>query len=1316
MACSSSYSSLSSSSSEIRSVVFIPDSELVWVQAVVESTDEEDGRYIVDIHDPDYVTLYRGTAAPTKKTVYLKDLPSPYDSFPLQNNDVMHSKEGKDDMCDLNFLHEPSILDNIHRRFKIDLPYTYTGDICIAVNPYQWLPLYTEALQEEYIARFRHELRPHVYASSSSSYRGIRDYKKNQSILVSGESGAGKTETVKILMRHIAHIAGKKYDSTVDKVLKANPLLESFGNAKTTRNDNSSRFGKFTQLQFNEFAKLVGSKCVTYLLEKSRVVSQNQNERNYHIFHELFASPMELRKKIKLDELNITDFNYMKKGDTKTTIIEGRSDALRFEDTVETLHLLGVSEEDIKSVFEILAGILYLGQLTFIGENGDNDKSIVDPNCSSIVNTVGQLLKIDVDSFSKGITIRHIEVVGDEMEIPLNVDQANDVRDALAKEIYSRLFLWLVGVVNMSTASYGATTSTISLLDIFGFESFAVNRFEQLCINYANEKLQQKFTLDIFQAVQAEYKDEGLEWETIPYKDNADVLQLIEGKSGVVIGVMALLNEECLMPKGTDRNLLGKMRKVCNEHEAFSFRLSDAKSVDEFCITHYAGKVAYNINGFLERNKDTLANEARTVMFESKNMVLAEIFSRASYNTDNVDILGDKMNQYAKSEEDKGKFSRKASFLGADTVVTKFKGQLNSLMKVFGQTEVQYVRCIKPNAVKLKSLFDRRMVVEQLRCAGMIEAIRITRAAYPYRVSQETFISRFQGLRSKEWNHVHSADGMKAHCVALLSSILTTPEFQLSQSKEAKTYEVGKSKVYFSSAVLEFLEVVRGKQLYSVVELIQKGFRGSRVRKWFLRYKKAIVKVQSIGRMYAKRKKLKNIHNCIISLQCAFRSKRALRVAKYKLYLRSIAKIQASIRMFLARSRYCKIYNAASKIGAWIQMKLQVRAYKSMKSAQAERDSLTSKLAELKQKLKSDMTSRASSAVSDHNIIPEHGFFDGDDDDDEEEDITVLSALQEEMKKLRDTHERLLTENTNLKSEGRKEHFDLDNKIAQMSLGKTKILSLERERDELKSEHEKSELQLKHLKTEKQHVVDSLLHLSNEVDVVNRERRAWKKLYDTERAIRLSQMLREREIMVHLRHLLRRKGVDYQQINETKVNLYDTLYLAAADEHVVSLNSTQSHSDFTSSDSEDVMNHSTSNRYSPSPRFVTRRRGRYRFGQYQSMEGTENLSNVSFSSPHKSLRHAGGGSDDFADAHHSQDILTARSEKADKPFGALNREKEKEARNARQEKARRDRRWFKSRSATNTGKKSTERQTEESGAAYTFADWWEATFSPAPPK
>lgn len=496
---------------------------------------------------------------------------------------------------------------NLKARHVQSKPYTRTGDIVIAVNPYKWLlDLYSEERRHHYARALvfentynkeagdpRSKLEPHVYEASSLAYRGLAVEGEDQSILVSGESGAGKTETVKILMNDLASVqqeaqgfsgginqrnSSSKTGTThgtssviVQRVLDSNPLLEAFGNAKTVRNDNSSRFGKYNQLQFHgedpEAAAycgktlpsciLAGSKCEVYLLEKSRVVSHEEEERTFHIFYQLLAAPEDVKVDIweGLADTDNESFAYV--GYTETEIIEEKTDAERFQLTVDSLALVGIEGDKLKMLMRAICIVLQLGNIVFDPDPTDHDKSHI--TSVEDLEALAELMGIRQDDLVSALTLRTVRARNEEYKVPLNPDRARDSTDAFAKEIYAKTFLWLVRSINDATSAeknYDGDKKDgfgiIGLLDIFGFESFETNRFEQLCINYANEKLQQKFTQDIFRSVQAEYEYEGIELGEITYDDNTDVLDLVEGR----MGLLSFLNEECVRPKvSSDMNL-----------------------------------------------------------------------------------------------------------------------------------------------------------------------------------------------------------------------------------------------------------------------------------------------------------------------------------------------------------------------------------------------------------------------------------------------------------------------------------------------------------------------------------------------------------------------------------------------------------------------------------------------------------------------------------------------------------------------------------------------------------------------------------------
>jgi myosin-5 len=983
-----------------RLAVFIPCKTHVWLLATCDasSTQDKDGNIEFTLVEDSSI----GIVAKEKRLLNVD-----ISSLPLHNINI--GRTGVEDMCDLGFLHEASILDNLQRRFKDAIPYTRSGEICIAVNPYRWLDIYSEDSMENYAKKLRHEISPHVFATSAEAYRGLRDQGRNQSILVSGESGAGKTETVKIMLNMIAHVATptskvakKRGDggTIVQKIVSANPLLESFGNAKTARNDNSSRFGKFTELQFDSSssAVLIGSKCTTYLLEKSRVITQNDhNERNYHVFYQLLAH---LQHEAQgLDKLAPCHFKYLNCGDMKTSVIEGKNDLQHYQDTVGALSLLGVSNLLRKMLEDVLLGILYLGEMEFAQK--EDDVICVRHEAGTIH---GERLHVlfgltgNTDAFDAQMTSRSIEVEGKSIHVPLTLDQAVASKDALAKEIYARLFQWLVVVINHTTSSrssasvdrscstvednddmscgFGSTVvsepqstpaGTIALLDIFGFESFKVNRFEQLCINYANEKLQQKFCLDCFRTVQQEYRDEGLQWEAIPYNDNIDTLCMLEG--GGSIGdsnIVAVLNEECVLgARGSDEAFLTKIKTALGGtrsspgHKAFSWNV---KSSDSFIVHHYAGRVEYTVSNFLEKNRDTCPLEIHSVLAQCKNPLLATLFgSNGNYFVgSSLHNLLEQLDRQAAAQvlllhkdvipsEEAGATSvasiirpaaalqpriapgarshqRRQSFLNAETVTSKFKTQLGALLMTLSATQCQYVRCIKPNVNKSSTEYSLPMVVSQLRSAGMIEAIRISRAAYPYRITHGEFLARFSALRSRKWLERQSNE-IRAQAGALLIDVLnqhplpvqsrTNPPRKLlspsavslgafsapALATGSSLWELGKSKLYFTAGILEHLEALRSDLIHETVCRVQALYRGMAARRHFLALRRAAIFAQT---------------------RC--RGMRAVRAYQYR--RRCITRVQSVVRGWIARTsyRFARLDHAATVIACTYRM-LVVRRY-----------------------------------------------------------------------------------------------------------------------------------------------------------------------------------------------------------------------------------------------------------------------------------------------------------------------------------------------------------------------------------------------------
>ena len=727
----------------------------------------------------------------------------------------------------------------------------------IAVNPFQWFTdLYTENKRKQYSNKIvwepseqdpRDGLEPHVYEVSALSYKGLAFDGNDQSILVSGESGAGKTETVKIAMNHMASVqAGHRkinilddedtsnhLDPVVQRVVDSNPLLEAFGNASTRRNDNSSRFGKYLQLQFDNKSgggsmvtstscncKLAGSKCEVYLLEKNRITVHDPEERTYHIFYQLVSVSDSIKCQFwdKLKGSNRDTFKYI--GPSATKKVEGLSDEEHFDNTVKTLDLVNVNGDKLTMLMRAICVVLQAGNITFGPKGGDADKSEI--TSMKEVKDMADLMGVTVDDLSLAFTERTMKTKTETYKVPLSEQFAVDAVDAFAKEVYGKVFLWVVNEINNATRAEdnykgGGSSSVafgiIGMLDIFGFESFVQNRFEQLCINYANEKLQQKFTEDVFRAVQLEYEAEGIALAEISYDDNTDVLDVLEARTGV----MAMLDEECIRPKGSDFDFVQKMLKQNSKSPCLLTNKTDRMS---FGIHHYAGKVMYDGDGFVTSNQDTLPTDLEDLMYKSTNEIVSK-----------------------KPEEPKaaagrgGAPKRQKSNIVGSTVWKKYKTQLASLMTNLRKTSSRYIRCIKPNMKKKPVLMEHIPTVEQLRCAGVVAAVTLARSAFPNRLDNNGVRFRYNSMWEKSAYPSKKSAGMSpkeaAACDAdaILTCALKSMEFKDKEGNMKKAFVVGKTKTFFRAGAMEYLEANRSTGLDAQAIAIQKYARGYVTRK-----------------------------------------------------------------------------------------------------------------------------------------------------------------------------------------------------------------------------------------------------------------------------------------------------------------------------------------------------------------------------------------------------------------------------------------------------------------------------------------------------
>ncbi|ESO88100.1 hypothetical protein LOTGIDRAFT_219481 [Lottia gigantea] len=616
-----------------------------------------------------------------------------------------------EDLATLTKLDEQILLEELQERYNRDLIYTYVGDILIAVNPFKDIGIYGKKETEKYKNAKKSSNPPHIFAVSDMAFQSISGYggllPKDQCILISGESGAGKTESTKLIIKQLIELSHGN-SQIEQQILQVNPLLEAFGNAQTLMNDNSSRFGKYIQLRFLD-GQVKGAKISEYLLEKSRVVGQHEKEENFHIFYYLFAGQREnTTTNLHLKDPN--KFRYLTNGAEHFN-----SDlphlAKEYRELLNSMDLVGFTDSEQETLFTMIAGILHLGNIKF-ETNEENDETLVS-NPGDDLQTAASLLNIDADELQSCLTSMIAVAGGEYMKINYSKSKAADCRDALSKAIYGRLFGWIVNKINQLLApeqlSYRQEYREIGILDIFGFEHFEKNSFEQACINLANEQLQFFFNQHIFKMEQEEYMKEGIDWTEIEFVDNKPLLDMFLIKP---VGIISLLDEECQFPKATNKTFVEKLNQ--NFHKHPNFQKSHQSTSPLFTIHHYAGKVTYDTNQWLEKNRDTLPEGISDIMKSSKNKLIKTLFQV-------------KVSQDAK---------RKA------TVGTKFKRSLHMLMEKMTRSSPIFVRCLKPNHNKRAGEFNNAYIQAQLLYTGMLETTKIRREGFAIRPPFSEFVER----------------------------------------------------------------------------------------------------------------------------------------------------------------------------------------------------------------------------------------------------------------------------------------------------------------------------------------------------------------------------------------------------------------------------------------------------------------------------------------------------------------------------------------------------------------------------------------------
>uniref|UniRef100_A0A8B9TBH6 Myosin VC n=1 Tax=Anas platyrhynchos TaxID=8839 RepID=A0A8B9TBH6_ANAPL len=837
--------------------VWIPDNEEVWQSAEITKNYKAGDRFLqVQLEDGTEINYPVDPAA----------LP------PLRNPDIL---VGENDLTALSYLHEPAVLHNLKVRFvESKLIYTYSGIILVAINPYKQLPIYGDAIIHAYSGQNMGDMDPHIFAVAEEAYKQMARNNKNQSIIVSGESGAGKTVSARYTMRYFATVSKSTSNAHVeDKVLASNPITEAVGNAKTTRNDNSSRFGKYTEISFDQSYRIIGANMRTYLLEKSRVVFQSENERNYHIFYQLCASAMQPEfQHLKLGSAE--EFNYTRMGGN--TVIEGVDDRANMVETQKTFALLGLKEDFQMDIFKTLAAILHLGnvEITAVGD----ERSSISPEDSHL-NIFCELLDLNFDKMTQWLCHRKIITTSETVIKPMTKAQAVNARDALAKKIYSHLFDFIVERINQALQFTGKQHTFIGVLDIYGFETFDVNSFEQFCINYANEKLQLQFNLHVFKLEQEEYMKEDIPWTLIDFYDNQPVIDLIEAK----MGILELLDEECLLPHGTDENWLQKLyNNFVNKNALFE---KPRMSNTSFIIQHFADKVEYKCEGFLEKNRDTVYEVLMEILKESKFRLCANFFQD---NPVSISPFSSTIN--IKSARPVLKPPNKQLRM---TVGSKFRSSLSLLMETLNATTPHYVRCIKPNDEKQPFEFDSKRVAQQLRACGVLETIRISAQSYPSRWTYIEFFSRYSILMTQQ---ELSLNDKKQICKIVLQRLIQDPN----------QYQFGRTKIFFRAGQVAYLEKLRSDKLRHACIMIQKSVRGWLQRKKFLRIKQAAVTIQQYfrGQQAITARALKQTWAAIVIQKYC----RGYLVRKLcQLIHVAAVTIQAFTRGFLARKKYRKM-------------------------------------------------------------------------------------------------------------------------------------------------------------------------------------------------------------------------------------------------------------------------------------------------------------------------------------------------------------------------------------------------------------------------
>ncbi|KAG7813343.1 hypothetical protein KL921_000889 [Ogataea angusta] len=723
------------------------------------------------------------------------------------------------DMASMTYLSEPSVVNNLMLRYKEDSIYTCSGLFLVAINPYKELNIYDKSFISMYKDSRSNKsdssekdkkltsCKPHIFAISEEAFQNLITDGKDQSVLVTGESGAGKTETTKKVIQYLLAVVSTDKDNSTpssfeSQILEANPILESFGNAQTVKNLNSSRFGKFIKIHIQHSTRrLVGAHIDWYLLEKSRVVLQDKKERNYHVFYQFLKSAPESElKKLRLTR-SVQQYGYLKDTNYAVAGIDDKEEYLRLQKALEVMNF---SKEEKRDIFKVIATILHLGNLTFRNRSQDDRQASFSDDAP--LSIVSELLGVSENDIRTALLTSKVKAGREFVTQQRTASQAKFAIDALSKSLYERLFQFLVDKINDNFSRNSLLSmeaqNFVGILDIAGFEIFERNSFEQLCINYTNEKLQQFFNHHMFVLEQSEYLREGISWNYVDFgQELKPTIELIEGSSSNKIGIFSLLNEECVVPKGSDTSFLEKLhRELHSKTNQKNPRYRPSKLRDGFVVQHYAGTVEYSVDGWLDKNKDPLSSTLVEILSGSKDKFVKGLFdSSIETNFTNSPVKG--------GQRRGGRFR---------TVAQRHKEQLNDLMKQLSATHPHFVRCILPNTNKMPGEFDKRLVLEQLRCNGVLEGIRIARSGYPNRIEFDQFAETYWLLAKNTVSSRNLRRRSKDICEIILNDLHLDPE----------VYKIGTTKLFFRNGVLAKLEKEKTRKLSAIVSQFNAVARG----------------------------------------------------------------------------------------------------------------------------------------------------------------------------------------------------------------------------------------------------------------------------------------------------------------------------------------------------------------------------------------------------------------------------------------------------------------------------------------------------------